>query len=133
SSSQESSSSSIRRGSKVRRRPTGRTRASGISSLSRCSRSSPPGRTRTPGATSAALTLSSGAVRAGSYLAGITSRPAAPKESEMEPFDQAIQEHLDLQRRNASLEDTMPLDRYRVDEALDRHGLFKSEIEPRME
>jgi hypothetical protein len=51
----------------------------------------------------------------------------------MEPFDQAIQEHLDLQRRNAALEATMPLDRYRVDDPLDRHGLFKSESEARLE
>ena len=51
----------------------------------------------------------------------------------MEPFEQAIQEHLELQRRNAALEATMPLDRYRVAEALDGHGLFKSESEARME
>jgi hypothetical protein len=51
----------------------------------------------------------------------------------MEPFEQAIQEHLELQRRNADLEASMPLDRYRVDEALDKHGLFKSEVEARLE
>jgi hypothetical protein len=51
----------------------------------------------------------------------------------MEPFEQAIQEHLELQRRNAALETTMPLDRYRVADALDKHGLFKSESEARRE
>jgi hypothetical protein len=51
----------------------------------------------------------------------------------METFEQAIQEHLELQRRNAALEESMPLARYRADDALDRHGLFKSESEARRE
>jgi hypothetical protein len=51
----------------------------------------------------------------------------------MEPFEQAIQEHLELQRRNAALEASMPLDRYRAAEALDNNGLFKSESEALME
>ena len=52
----------------------------------------------------------------------------------MEPlFAEAIQEHLDLQRRNATLEDSMPLAQYRVDGVLDKHGLFKSEEEARLE
>jgi len=40
----------------------------------------------------------------------------------MEPlFEQAIQEHLDLQRRNAPLEGSMPLARYR-DGMLGKHA-----------
>jgi hypothetical protein len=59
----------------------------------------------------------------------------------MEPlFQDAIQEHLELKRRNARLEWTMPLDRYRfvdvdvdVDADVDKHSLFKSEAEARLE
>jgi hypothetical protein len=55
----------------------------------------------------------------------------------MEPlFADSIQEHLELKRRNARLEWTMPLDRYRVadvDVDVDDHRLFKSEAEARLE
>ena len=55
----------------------------------------------------------------------------------MEPlFADAIQEHLELKRRNARLEWTMPLDRYRVADVgvdVDKHSLFKSEAEARLE
>ncbi len=53
----------------------------------------------------------------------------------MEPlFADSIQEHLELKRRNARLERTMPLDRYRVaDVDVDNHRLFKSEAEARLE
>ena len=51
----------------------------------------------------------------------------------MEPlFADAIQEHLELKRRNARLERTMPLARYRVAD-VDKHGLFKSEAEAGLE
>jgi hypothetical protein len=57
----------------------------------------------------------------------------APKEPKVEPLlAEAIEEHLELRRRNARLERTMPLDRYRVAEA-EKHGLFTSEAEARRE
>jgi hypothetical protein len=53
----------------------------------------------------------------------------------MEPlFADSIHEHLELKRRNARLERTMPLDRYRVaDVDVDNHRLFKSAAEARLE
>ena len=53
----------------------------------------------------------------------------------MEPlFADAIQEHLELKRRNARLEWTMPLNRYRVAAVdVDKHRLFNPEAEARLE
>jgi hypothetical protein len=48
-------------------------------------------------------------------------------------FEQAIKEHLALRQRNASLEQDMPLSRYRVEETVANHALFKPEAEARLE
>jgi hypothetical protein len=47
-------------------------------------------------------------------------------------FDSAINDHLELRRRNASLEARLPLDRYRP-KATSNHSLFKPEAEARLE
>lgn len=44
----------------------------------------------------------------------------------------AIQEHLELKERNASL-DEMPLDRYTIEDPFENHPLFKSEEQARLE
>lgn len=48
-------------------------------------------------------------------------------------FAQVIQDHLDLKRRNATLDDSMPLDRYSSDDPFENHPLFKSEEQARLE
>jgi hypothetical protein len=48
-------------------------------------------------------------------------------------FAQVIQDHLDLKRKNAELDPTMPLDRYATDDPFDNHPLFKSEEQARLE
>ena len=48
-------------------------------------------------------------------------------------FTQVIQEHLELQRRNADLDPTMPIDRYRLEDTFSNHPLFKSEEQARIE
>jgi hypothetical protein len=48
-------------------------------------------------------------------------------------FGQVIQEHLELKRRNAELEDEMPLSSYEADDPFDNHPLFKSEEQARLE
>ena len=48
-------------------------------------------------------------------------------------FAQVIQDHLDLKRRNAELDDSMPLDRYSSADPFDNHPLFKSEEQARLE
>jgi hypothetical protein len=48
-------------------------------------------------------------------------------------FAQVIQDHLDLKRRNAELDGTMPLDRYASDDPFQNHPLFKSEEQARLE
>jgi hypothetical protein len=48
-------------------------------------------------------------------------------------FAQVIQDHLELKRRNASLDGTMPIDRYASDDPFDNHPLFKSEEQARLE
>ena len=45
----------------------------------------------------------------------------------------AIQEHLDLKQRNASLDGDMPLDKYSVEDPFENHPLFKSEEQARLE
>jgi hypothetical protein len=48
-------------------------------------------------------------------------------------FAQIIREHLDLKERNARLDDTMPIDRYKLEDPFDNHPLFKSEEQARVE
>jgi hypothetical protein len=51
----------------------------------------------------------------------------------MEPFGQAIKEHLELKERNSMLESEMPLARYRAAHMPADHALFRSEAEAREE
>jgi hypothetical protein len=48
-------------------------------------------------------------------------------------FTQVIHDHLQLRERNASLEDTMPLDTYLTQDPFDNHPLFKTEEQARLE
>ena len=48
-------------------------------------------------------------------------------------FARVIEEHLDLKRRNATLDDNMPLNRYRVDDPFVNHPLFKTEEQARID
>lgn len=48
-------------------------------------------------------------------------------------FATVIQEHLDLRRRNATLEHEMPLQKYMPDDPFENHPLFKSEDQARVE
>ena len=48
-------------------------------------------------------------------------------------FAQVIQDHLELKRRNAELENEMPIDRYSSDDPFQNHPLFKSEEQARLE
>jgi hypothetical protein len=48
-------------------------------------------------------------------------------------FAQVIREHLDLKERNARLDDTMPIDRYKIEDPFGNHPLFKSEEQARVE
>lgn len=48
-------------------------------------------------------------------------------------FSKVIEEHLELQRRNAGLAGDMPLSRYMVDDPFSNHPLFKSEEQARLE
>lgn len=48
-------------------------------------------------------------------------------------FSQVIQDHLELKDRNAKLEDTMPIGRYRAVDPFDNHPLFKTEEQARLE
>jgi hypothetical protein len=47
-------------------------------------------------------------------------------------FSDAINHHLELQRRNASLEAQLPLDRYRSGDT-SNHSLFRPEAEARLD
>jgi hypothetical protein len=49
------------------------------------------------------------------------------------PFTAAIEEHLALKRRNAHLEEELPLDEYTADDPFRNHPLFKTEDEARRE
>ena len=42
-------------------------------------------------------------------------------------FADVIQDHLELKRQNAELDDQMPLDRYRIEDPFENHPLFKTE------
>ena len=48
-------------------------------------------------------------------------------------FARVIQDHLELKRRNAELEQNMPIDRYAADDPFDNHPLFKTEEQARLE
>jgi hypothetical protein len=42
-------------------------------------------------------------------------------------FASVIQDHLELKRRNAELENNMPIDGYRIEDPFENHPLFKTE------
>src|SRR5438128_3402890 len=48
-------------------------------------------------------------------------------------FTRAIQEHLALKERNARLESSMPIGRYKNDDPFQNHPLFKTEEQARLE
>jgi hypothetical protein len=48
-------------------------------------------------------------------------------------FAQVIQDHLELAHRNADLEDTMPIGRYKSADPFENHPLFKTEEQARLE
>jgi uncharacterized protein YllA (UPF0747 family) len=48
-------------------------------------------------------------------------------------FARVIQDHLELKRRNAELENAMPIDGYRIEDPFDNHPLFKTEEQARLE
>lgn len=48
-------------------------------------------------------------------------------------FARVIQDHLELKRRNAELDPSMPLDGYKAEDPFDNHPLFKSEEQARLE
>ena len=48
-------------------------------------------------------------------------------------FAKVIEEHLELKRRNSSLDGDMPLDRYKNDDPFANHPLFKTEEQARLE
>ncbi len=48
-------------------------------------------------------------------------------------FAQVIQDHLELKQRNAELENSMPLVRYKTEDPFDNHPLFKTEEQARLE
>ena len=48
-------------------------------------------------------------------------------------FARVIQDHLELKERNARLETSMPLGRYKVDDPFHNHPLFKTEEQARLE
>ena len=48
-------------------------------------------------------------------------------------FSQVIDEHIELKRRNAELEPTLPIDRYVNGDPFENHPLFKTEEQARIE
>jgi hypothetical protein len=48
-------------------------------------------------------------------------------------FADVIQDHLELKRKNAELENNMPIDGYRVEDPFENHPLFKTEEQARIE
>ncbi len=48
-------------------------------------------------------------------------------------FAKVIEEHLELKRRNASLNGDMPIEQYRIEDPFENHPLFKSEEQARLE
>ena len=48
-------------------------------------------------------------------------------------FANVIQDHLELKRKNAGLDNQMPLERYRIEDPFENHPLFKTEEQARIE
>jgi hypothetical protein len=48
-------------------------------------------------------------------------------------FANVIEDHLELKRKNAELDNQMPLDRYRIEDPFENHPLFKTEEQARIE
>lgn len=48
-------------------------------------------------------------------------------------FSRAIEEHLSLKKRNAGLDDDLPIGRYATEDPFENHPLFKSEEQARLE
>ena len=48
-------------------------------------------------------------------------------------FSQVIDEHIELKRRNAELEPTLPIERYANGDPFENHPLFKTEEQARLE
>jgi hypothetical protein len=48
-------------------------------------------------------------------------------------FSRVIEDHLALKERNARLDPTMPIDRYKDEDPFDNHPLFKTEEQARIE
>ena len=48
-------------------------------------------------------------------------------------FAQVIRDHLALKERNARLDPSMPIDRYKVEDPFENHPLFKTEEQARLE
>ena len=48
-------------------------------------------------------------------------------------FAKVIEDHLELKRRNASLDREMPLDRYKIADPFENHPLFKTEEQALLE
>jgi len=48
-------------------------------------------------------------------------------------FAQVIKDHLDLKEKNATLDEQMPIDRYKADDPFENHPLFKTEEQARLE
>ncbi|HSJ94103.1 MAG TPA: hypothetical protein VK896_08720 [Gaiellaceae bacterium] len=48
-------------------------------------------------------------------------------------FARVIEDHLELKRRNSSLDMDMPLSRYQIDDPFKNHPLFKTEEQARIE
>jgi hypothetical protein len=48
-------------------------------------------------------------------------------------FTRVIEDHLALKERNAQLERSMPLGRYKIEDPFQNHPLFKSEEQARLE
>ncbi len=42
-------------------------------------------------------------------------------------FANVIEDHLELKRKNAELDNRMPLERYRIEDPFENHPLFKTE------
>jgi hypothetical protein len=48
-------------------------------------------------------------------------------------FSKVIQDHLELKQKNSHLEDTMPINEYKIEDPFDNHPLFKTEEQARIE
>ena len=48
-------------------------------------------------------------------------------------FANVIQDHLELKRKNAELDNRMPLERYLIEDPFENHPLFKTEEQARIE